>query len=204
MKDKVDFNKLVGSRIARFRKEKNLTQYELAEHMNYSDKSISKWEQGQSIPNIFVLNELAQFFGVSLDVLIGNKNYKSVSARKDTRFKHAFLYSLLVFSVFFIAFGVVFIVVDDFEKFKTWSLILWGVAGATIPIFIYSLIYKKEVYSYISSTIFVWMITVGLYLTFEPRERLWVLFVIAVPINLFLEILLVYIYYVFGKDKQIT
>ena len=47
-----------------------LTQIELAEKINYSDKAISKWERGESIPDVSVLLNLAKLFGVNIDFLV--------------------------------------------------------------------------------------------------------------------------------------
>ncbi len=53
------------------RKEKGITQEQLAEHMGVSKAAVSKWESGQSYPDILLLPELATFFNVSVDELLG-------------------------------------------------------------------------------------------------------------------------------------
>lgn len=65
-----DIKSTVAKNITRLRQRSNLTQMELAERLNYSDKTISKWERGESSPDISVLVELADLFGVSLDALV--------------------------------------------------------------------------------------------------------------------------------------
>ena len=57
--------------LACYRRRAGLTQLELAEKLNYSDKSVSKWERGESLPDIAVLKEIADLFGVTLDYLVG-------------------------------------------------------------------------------------------------------------------------------------
>lgn len=203
MKKKEAFEKLVGKRIAFFRKEKKLTQYELAELMHYSDKTISKWELGQSLPSIFVLNELAQIFNVSLDVLIGNKPITPKEKREAYKFRFAFIYSLLVFTTFFIAFGILYIIFPDSITFKPWYLILWGLAGSVIPIFVYSLVYKKQWPTYISISIFIWTVVIGLYLGLghiDGIKNLYILFIIAIPFNFLLLLFLIYTFN-FSKSK---
>lgn len=61
---------IIGSNIARLRTEHKLTQLELAEKLNYSDKSISKWERGEAVPDVYVLVRLAELFSVSVDQLL--------------------------------------------------------------------------------------------------------------------------------------
>lgn len=60
----------IGARIAGLRKEKGMTQAELAAVINISDKAISKWESAGSCPDIDVLIKLSDFFEVSLDYII--------------------------------------------------------------------------------------------------------------------------------------
>ena len=52
------------------RTKAGLTQAELAEKIHYSDKSVSKWERAESLPDLQVAKELAQVFGVTVDFLI--------------------------------------------------------------------------------------------------------------------------------------
>ena len=62
---------MIGSNIKRLRKEKGVTQEQLAEAMNVSCAAVSKWERGETYPDISLLQPLAFYFGVSLDTLMG-------------------------------------------------------------------------------------------------------------------------------------
>jgi transcriptional regulator with XRE-family HTH domain len=64
----------VGANIARLRKSRGLTQAELAERINYSDKAVSKWERGESIPDVLTLVSLAELFGITVNDLIVDPN----------------------------------------------------------------------------------------------------------------------------------
>ncbi|MDD4000955.1 MAG: helix-turn-helix transcriptional regulator, partial [Bacilli bacterium] len=54
----------ISKNLVRYRKQNNLTQLELAVELNYSDKAISKWERGESMPDIYVLSLLADFYNI--------------------------------------------------------------------------------------------------------------------------------------------
>lgn len=69
-----DTKAIVAKNITELRIRNNLTQMELAEKLNYSDKTISKWERGESSPDIAVLVELADLFDVTLDCLVRSEN----------------------------------------------------------------------------------------------------------------------------------
>lgn len=61
----------VGANIARLRRERGLTQAELAERINYSDKAVSKWERAESLPDVLTLLNLAEQLGTDLNTLTG-------------------------------------------------------------------------------------------------------------------------------------
>ncbi len=61
----------IGANIASLRKSQGMTQAELAERINYSDKAVSKWERGESIPDAVTLLQLARLFGVTVDEVMG-------------------------------------------------------------------------------------------------------------------------------------
>jgi len=65
-----DIKSIVAKNISELRQANKMTQMELAEKLNYSDKAISKWERAESSPDISVLVEIADLFGVTLDYLV--------------------------------------------------------------------------------------------------------------------------------------
>ena len=70
-------NKTLGMMIASLRKEKNMTQLELANLMNVTDQAVSKWERDLSCPDINSLPKLAESLGVSVEELMQCKNNES-------------------------------------------------------------------------------------------------------------------------------
>lgn len=64
----------IGANIAYYRKQAGLTQAGLGEKMNYSDKAVSKWERGESIPDVLTLMQLASLFEITVDALLGDVN----------------------------------------------------------------------------------------------------------------------------------
>lgn len=64
----------IGANIAYYRKQAGLTQAGLGEKLNYSDKAVSKWERGESIPDVLTLMQLASLFEVTVDALLGDVN----------------------------------------------------------------------------------------------------------------------------------
>lgn len=65
---------LIGANISAHRKRCGLTQAGLAEKLNYSDKAVSKWERGESVPDVITLAQLAELFEITVDELLSDPN----------------------------------------------------------------------------------------------------------------------------------
>ncbi len=60
----------LGERLALLRKQKGVLQKQVAEYLNVSDKTVSKWENGETEPNLDIINNLSTYYGCSLDFII--------------------------------------------------------------------------------------------------------------------------------------
>lgn len=69
-----EFRRVIGENLSAFRKRANLTQADVAARIHYSDKSISKWERGDGVPDVFVLRQLSELYGVTLAELVGERS----------------------------------------------------------------------------------------------------------------------------------
>ena len=91
----------IGKFIAECRKQKSLTQMQLAEKLGITDKAVSKWERGHNCPDILIVDELAKAFGVTIEELFLFDDDKKQKSTKC-------YVKLSNISCFFIFFGIVF------------------------------------------------------------------------------------------------
>ena len=82
-----DIKNNVAKNITELRVLNNMTQMELAEKLNYSDKTISKWERGESTPDISVLVEMSDLFGVTLDYLVKSEKVEAAKVENNKEYK---------------------------------------------------------------------------------------------------------------------
>ena len=83
MKD--DIKTTVANNLIALRKSRNLTQADVANALNYSDKSVSKWEHADSLPDISILSALCDMYGVTLDYLTHENAEETLSQTKDEK-----------------------------------------------------------------------------------------------------------------------
>ncbi len=119
----------IGANIAELRKKNGLTQAALAEQLNYSDKAVSKWERGESVPDIPTLIQLAQLFGVSVDSLIGltETPVQGISALQRRRQeRHVWILRLSSLLVWFVAL-LIYVVLSSVGVTKSWVSFIYAV-----------------------------------------------------------------------------
>ena len=78
---------IIADNLTYYRKKAGITQQELAEKLNYSDKSVSKWERGEGVPDIYILKQIADLFEVTVNDLIESR---SSAPQKLNKKKHLF------------------------------------------------------------------------------------------------------------------
>ena len=99
--------KIVGQKIAKYRKEKNMTQQQLADELLVSNKAISKWETGAGLPDIAILPTLATELGVSVDDLVFEGVFSSSSKHQNV-FRR-YISKPAVLMSFFVIISIVFL-----------------------------------------------------------------------------------------------
>lgn len=85
------YQKKIGLFLKELRKEKELTQSQLAEQLNVSDRTVSRWETGTNLPDLSVLVELADFYDVDIrEIIDGERKSENMNVEmKDTLMKAA-------------------------------------------------------------------------------------------------------------------
>ena len=111
-----DIKLTIAKNITALRQNAKLTQIELAERLNYSDKAVSKWERAESIPDITVLKTIADMFQVPLDYLVReNPELPVLEEEPDQtpvrKRNHKVITALSILLVWFVA-AVVFVILD--------------------------------------------------------------------------------------------
>ena len=100
----------IAKNITELRKASELTQAQLAEKLNYSDKSVSKWERGDGVPDVVVLQKIADLFGVTLNDLVSENKPKL--PRKLPYLTNRIMIPLLSVGLTFLVASIVFFVLQ--------------------------------------------------------------------------------------------
>ena len=183
---------IVGKNLSSLRKAKGLTQQQLAEHLNYSDKSISKWELGYALPSVDILKDFAEYYGVSIDSLlspINEEQIEEVASKKTDRSNiNKALILALVNVVVYMIFALVFITYALVRKTpgSLWILFIWGIPACLFVSMIGTrLLYGRVLAVPIIFSCFVWMTILSFCFHFQfasnPKESIWYILVLGIP-----------------------
>lgn len=158
----------VSKNIASLRKEKGLTQAELAKALNYSDKSVSKWERGDGIPDVFVLQKTAEFFDVTLNDIISEKIVLP-KKKKKPYLTSRIIIPLLSVGLVFLVFSLIFLALEIFAENlpKTWLAFIVAIPVSCIPLIVFSMLWWELPQRFVCVTALVWSTVLALCLAFE-------------------------------------
>ena len=102
-----DLKSTIAKNLIALRTKAKLTQLQLAEMLNYSDKAVSKWERGEAVPDLRVLLRLSEIFGVSIDEIVKAESLEpQIHPKKKISGMHAFIVAMSTILVWFVAMGV--------------------------------------------------------------------------------------------------
>ena len=168
-----EFKLIVAKNLIKFRKANGLTQLELAEKFNYSDKSISKWEKGESMPSVEVLCELAEFYGVSLDYLTAvnptdetpkaTKSKKEPKARTPRMFPTRLVITLLSVAAVWLCATVLFVLLKIFAATNYYMAFMWAGVASCVVLIVFNSIWGKRWINSILISALIWTFTLSLY-----------------------------------------
>ena len=172
----------ISKNLVALRTANRLTQAELAEKLSYSDKAISKWERGESLPEVCVLKQIAQRFDVTLDWLTTpHPIEKSAPPKKPKISRRVAITSLSVAAVWLIimvAFTTAWLMGHVY-----WQLFVVALPLTCIALFVCNILWGKLIYGAAISSVFWWTLMTSLFVIFLDN-RMWMLFILGIPLQL--------------------
>lgn len=185
----------IGVNIASLRKRAGLTQAGLAEKLNYSDKAVSKWERGESIPDVPTLVQLAEQFGVSVEALLSDPNAlpgdpgilekamtqvseKALGRKADKNIILA-LSSILVWFVALLA----FVLISSFDIPYSWMAFFYAIPANAVVLLSLRSAWKDFRWNRILISAIMWgaLLSLQLSLWIFLGMNMWKLYLLGIP-----------------------
>lgn len=182
-----DIKNAVAKNISELRQSHGMTQIELAEKLNYSDKAISKWERAESIPDVTVLVTIAELFGVTLDYLVREDHQKeehqAATSAPSPKYNRHLIAAMSVMLVWFISLLVFVLLALFATSIKgEWLAFLYGVPVSAIVLLVFNSIWFDTRKNYLIISVLMWSILLALHVTvLVAGYNLWLLYLLGIP-----------------------
>jgi transcriptional regulator with XRE-family HTH domain len=189
-----DIKIIIARNLADLRRRRGMTQLELAERLNYSDKAVSKWERGESIPDITVLKNIADMFEVTVDYLITAEHpepvpaptpaEETVTARPKRSLRNrGFITGMCVVLVWLIA-TLLFVILDSAMNITYAPLMpfIFAVPVSMIVWLILNSIWFNRRRNFLIISLLMWSVLISVYVSILlGGHNLWLLFALGLP-----------------------
>lgn len=192
---------IVARNIAACRKQAGMTQAELAEKLNYSDKTISKWERAEGLPDLVVSQNIAELFGVPLDALLQNDTpqpaddarlIRQINARRRMILLMAVGLCWLTATVAYFAIRLIFPALP-----RVWLAYIYALPASCIVCTVFTCIWWAKPWRLLSISGIIWTLAVSIHLSFK-MPNIYLIYVVAAVVQV-----LFFMFFYFLKIKQI-
>lgn len=187
----MDYREVIAKNLVELRTQRHITQFQLAQVLNYSDKAVSKWERAESVPDIAVLKQIADFFGVTVDYLLqsehtaaerGQQQRAAQSARN--RLIISCLATSLVWLIATILFVVLRLALPREGVFPIWLLYVYALPISFLLILVFNSLWGKRKCNFLIISLMIWTLLLSIYLSIVLMLHLteiWMIFVLGIP-----------------------
>ena len=198
-----ELKRIIAKNITELRLKSGMTQLEVAEKLNYSDKAVSKWERAESIPDVVVLKQLADLLGVSLDYLVSEKpkrEKQELSPEREAKRKRRQIdiMSMSVALVWLVA-TLVFVILDLTTKIDHVHFLcfVYAVPVSAVVWLVFNSIWFNRRTNYIIISILMWSVLFAFFASFYAFGiDIRMLFLLGVPGQI-----IIFMWSMLGKRK---
>ena len=170
----------VAQNIYYLRTINNMTQSELGERLNYSDKAISKWERAEGLPDAYVLHKIGEMFGVSVDYLLNEHTEQDRHVEsKPIRDIKRLISSIVLWGIIAVALLIIVVL------YLSTGSIFWQIAVFSLPItfivqIVLACVWNGGKGTFIFVSLLVWSILGTVYVACL-KYNIWSIFLIGIP-----------------------
>lgn len=179
-----DINLVIGNNIKELRKINKMTQNDLAEKLNYSNKAVSRWESGEVIPDVQTLNNICEIFEIPIECIFKEK-LQTEKVKKEYKFKigNKMAISLLSVMLVWLIATVTFVYSRISFNNNLWQVFIWAIPVSCIIGIVFNSIWGKKLFNFILISILIWSTLACVYLQFI-EYNMWLIFIIGIPMQI--------------------
>ena len=184
-----DLKPIIAKNITSLRQAAQLTQSELAQRLNYSDKAVSKWERAESVPDVTVLQAIADLFGVNLEYLLVEDHTQEIQPvavepdQKKPRHSRPVIVTLAILLVWFLAL-LAYVVMDSIPPLieLQWLSFVYAVPVSMIVWLVLNSVWLNQKWNYFIISALMWSALAAVVITFFCfGTNIWKVMLLGIP-----------------------
>ncbi len=179
-----NLNLVIGNNIKELRKVNKLTQNDLAEKLNYSNKAVSRWESGEVIPDVQTLDNICRIFEIPL-AKIFEENIQIEMVKKEYKFRmtNKLAISLLAVLMIWLISTVTYVYSKITFNNNLWQTFVWAIPASCIVGIVFNSIWGKKFFNFILISILLWSTLLCIFLQFI-QYNMWLIFIVGIPMQI--------------------
>ena len=173
---------IVSNNLTVLRKRRGWTQAELAEKIHYSDKSVSKWERGEALPDLKVLKTLSELYGVTVDCFLteGAAEDPAPYMAPASKLRYQIWVTLLAVCIVWLGATVFFVYSVLYADRGYWTAFIWAIPTSALVIAVFDRRYFRGRLTFPVASVFLWGLITSIFLQWL-EYGMWALFIIGAP-----------------------
>ena len=188
-----NLKRIIAANIGDLRRRNGMTQADLAARLNYTDKAISKWERGESMPDITVLKSIADLFSVTVDYLLSETHEQVLTVAKDEDDSAAIrehnlrtrkvVTAIAIVLVWLMA-TVLFVVCQMIDLWqRDWLVFLYALPASLIVWLVLNAVWFDHKYNYPIISGIMWSVRLSVYVSIWHISfaQVWMIFLLGIP-----------------------
>lgn len=182
-----DLKEIIAENLTRLRQEAGLTQLQLAERLNYSDKAVSKWERGESVPDLRVLIQLAEIYHITVDDIVREHVEKPIKPKLNLKKKHL-LISLLSAGLVWVIATVVFMILYYITTLTPYAYLTYVVAPfvSAVVLLVFACVWGRRITMVMAASAVIWTVVLIVHVfisLFAGGVPIWPFYVVAAGVQ---------------------
>lgn len=187
-----NIREIISNNLITLRKQHSLTQIELGKMINYSDKAISRWENGEVLPDVEILQKISEVYNVKIAYILEEHEDTELEEEKINYTKSTKIaIEIITISSIWTLVTIIFAYINTYMNIIYWQIFVWGTPITSCMIALFNKRWQKNLWlDFISNTCFLWTLLASIYLQFIDKN-IFLLFTVGVPIQISLILLFI-------------
>ena len=195
-----NIKEIIRDNLVKLRKDHKFTQLELSEKIGYSDKAISRWETGETTPDVETLNSLAELYNVPISFFFNEYDKEELMKQSKEKEKQKInkiaISMLCIVSLWFIAI-ILFDILNKIGGLDAWLTFIWAIPASFLLAIIFNSIWGKRLWTCIFASCFSWTLILAIHLQFITFSS-FMIFIAGIPV----QVVIILSYYLKRKKKD--